>query len=80
MIFEILLVVLTVTYTFKEIVEIKIEKWDYFKSCWNYVDWANLIILYVVSVHSSVLCAWCSTIDKRTELVVEFGCETAMHF
>eukprot|EP00951_Prasinocladus_malaysianus_P033830 scaffold337532_cov43-Prasinocladus_malaysianus.AAC.1 len=35
-------------YTVQEIREIMKHKLDYFKDPWNYMDWANLITLYVV--------------------------------
>lgn len=35
-------------YTFLELLEIRAQGWAYLKDFWNYVDWANLIILYIV--------------------------------
>jgi len=37
-----------VMYTLEEIVEMFRSKWAYFGDLWNYIDWANLIILYIV--------------------------------
>ena len=48
MIFEIILMCFVVYYTLHELYEIYREGWAYFGVWWNYIDWANLIILYVV--------------------------------
>ena len=45
---EIVFVVFILFYTLQELREIIKDKWKYFKDPWNILDWANLLILYVV--------------------------------
>mmetsp|Transcript_18173 Transcript_18173/g.61824 ORF Transcript_18173/g.61824 Transcript_18173/m.61824 type:complete len:1064 (+) Transcript_18173:206-3397(+) len=45
---EIIFCVMIGYYLVAEILEIKKQKWAYFKDLWNYVDWTNLIIFIIV--------------------------------
>ncbi|XRB15047.1 polycystin 2 [Pseudoscourfieldia marina] len=39
---------ISVWYTVEELIEIRKSGWEYWGDGWNYLDWANLIILYAV--------------------------------
>ncbi|XRB15048.1 polycystin 2 [Pseudoscourfieldia marina] len=47
-ILEIIFFAMIVWYTVEELIEIRKSGWEYWGDGWNYLDWANLIILYAV--------------------------------
>ncbi|CAG9461774.1 unnamed protein product [Pedinophyceae sp. YPF-701] len=48
LVLEFIFLAMTLYYTVQEVIEIARSKLAYLREAWNYIDWANLIIIYTV--------------------------------